>query len=173
MSANEEPKTNSKTKTLALATDLYTKNRRHLLAIATRNSPTPQDAEEALQDTFALFIDHFDPESKAPPLAWITLTLKRRCWAAARTQLRLQPENQTEPHKHQTSDIELIELSEKTTQLRNAFLNLKPQERRALSLLAIGYSYHEIAQLTGWTYTKVNRCITEGRANLRTTTNKT
>ena len=44
---------------------------------------------------------------------------------------------------------------------------LKPQERRALGLLAAGHSYKEICALTGWTYTKVNRSVTEGRRRLR------
>ena len=35
--------------------------------------------------------------------------------------------------------------------------------RRALVLKAHGYSYAEIQQLCGWTYTKVNRCMAEGR----------
>ena len=40
---------------------------------------------------------------------------------------------------------------------------LKPDERRALMLKAQGYSYDEIGRQLGWTYTKVNRSITEGR----------
>ena len=44
---------------------------------------------------------------------------------------------------------------------------LKPDERTALALQAAGYSYAEIAAAKGWTYTKVNRCIAEGRAALR------
>ena len=40
---------------------------------------------------------------------------------------------------------------------------LKPQEIRALRLKAEGYSYREICEITGWSYTKVNRCLTEGR----------
>ena len=43
---------------------------------------------------------------------------------------------------------------------------LKPQEVRALRLRAEGYTYAEICQITGWTYTKVNRCLTEGRRGL-------
>ena len=39
------------------------------------------------------------------------------------------------------------------------------QEARALRLQALGYSYREIQQLTGWTYTKVNRCLAEGKAS--------
>jgi DNA-directed RNA polymerase specialized sigma24 family protein len=31
---------------------------------------------------------------------------------------------------------------------------LKPAERRALSLIGLGYTYREIGELTGWSYTK-------------------
>ena len=51
-------------------------------------------------------------------------------------------------------------------QAAEALAQLKPQEIRALQLKAEGYSYREICQLTGWTYTKVNRCLTEGRRAL-------
>jgi DNA-directed RNA polymerase specialized sigma24 family protein len=34
-------------------------------------------------------------------------------------------------------------------------------------LQAEGYSYAEIQAITGWSYTKVNRCLAEGRARLR------
>ena len=33
----------------------------------------------------AAFIDKFDPASGAPPLAWMTSTLQRRCWAINRS----------------------------------------------------------------------------------------
>jgi DNA-directed RNA polymerase specialized sigma24 family protein len=46
-------------------------------------------------------------------------------------------------------------------------LELKPQERLALFLQGQGYSYAEIQRLCGWTYTKVNRCLAEGRERLR------
>jgi DNA-directed RNA polymerase specialized sigma24 family protein len=48
-----------------------------------------------------------------------------------------------------------------------AMQTLKPREREALYLKGAGYSYDEIARLTGATYTAVNRRITEGRAALR------
>ena len=44
---------------------------------------------------------------------------------------------------------------------------LKPDQRTALLLLGLGFSYREIAELRGWTHTKVNRCLAEGRATLR------
>src|SRR3954454_550675 len=40
---------------------------------------------------------------------------------------------------------------------------LKPDEARALLLKAEGLSYEEIGSRFGWTYTKVNRSIAEGR----------
>jgi len=40
---------------------------------------------------------------------------------------------------------------------------LKPQEVSALWLRMQGLSYEEIAERQGWTHTKVNRCLTEGR----------
>jgi hypothetical protein len=45
-----------------------------------------------------------------------------------------------------------------------ALRSLKPDEAKALMLKAEGLSYDEIGRRFGWTYTKVNRSITEGRA---------
>ena len=44
---------------------------------------------------------------------------------------------------------------------------LKPDEARALAARMLGFSYREIADTFGWSYTKTNRCVTEGRAALR------
>src|SRR4029078_2440816 len=44
-----------------------------------------------------------------------------------------------------------------------ALHGLKPQEVRALWLKALAHSYEQICEVTGWTYTKVNRCLAEGR----------
>ena len=62
---------------------------------------------------------------------------------------------------------DLAERRERTARSREALATLKPQELRALSLLAEGYSYREISRITGWTRTKVNRCLAEGRARFR------
>jgi RNA polymerase sigma factor (sigma-70 family) len=163
----------------ALAEQLYATHRTRLLAIARRNSASAEDAEEALQDAFILFIDHFDPDEEAPPLAWLTLTLKRRCWALYQRQRRVRARSRGRDgaiplgslselvvDTHRLPD-ELAEVAEGIAKMRSQLAQLKPQERKALGLLALGYSYREIGQLTGWTYTKVNRCISEGRAALR------
>ena len=44
---------------------------------------------------------------------------------------------------------------------------VKPDEARALMARALGWPYAEIAEAFGWSYTKTNRCLAEGRAALR------
>lgn len=65
----------------ALAEKLYRQRYTYLLRIAVRNAAGEADAEEALQFAFRAFLEHFDPHGDAPPLAWLTLTFKRECWA--------------------------------------------------------------------------------------------
>jgi RNA polymerase sigma factor (sigma-70 family) len=164
----------------SLAAELYAEQYSQLLAIARKNAVTGAEAEEALQDAFAQFIAHFDPDGGAPPIAWLILTLKRACWGK-RKQLHLDrhvcPEASSEADgpfcvveqfAASLSDTESsIERAEDLLEAQQRLASLKPDERTALLLLAFGYSYKEIGQLRGWTYTKVNRCISEGRAALR------
>ena len=68
-----------------LADKLYRERHHYLLRIARRNGAGTADADDAVNDAFAAFIDKFDPASGSPPLAWLTLTLQRRCWAINRS----------------------------------------------------------------------------------------
>jgi hypothetical protein len=58
---------------------------------------------------------------------------------------------------------EQAEQLERLRQGAEALGHLKPHEIRALVLRAEGFSYREICAMTGWSYTKVNRLLTEGR----------
>src|SRR5436190_12468637 len=53
--------------------------------------------------------------------------------------------------------------AERVRRSAEALRTLKSDEANALLLKAHGLSYDEIATQQGWTYTKVNRAITEGR----------
>jgi RNA polymerase sigma factor (sigma-70 family) len=160
-----------------LATELYAQRRDYLLAIARRNAVNAADAEEALQEAIVSFIRHFDPDRGAPPLAWLTLTLKRQCWRQRR-------EAHLDRHVGQEAErgggelgfvLESVpspitgpeELASRRDEARRRLGRLKPDERAALILQAAGFSYHEIAERQGWSYTKTNRCVNEGRAALR------
>jgi RNA polymerase sigma factor (sigma-70 family) len=59
------------------------------------------------------------------------------------------------------------ERGERIARSREALQTLKPAELRALTLLAEGYSYAEIGEITGFSRTKVNRCLAEGRERFR------
>jgi hypothetical protein len=71
--------------------------------------------------------------------------------------------NDAVPDPHRPID-DLLDGRERVSRSAEALRRIKPDEARALMLKANGLSYEEIASELGWTYTKVNRCITEGRA---------
>jgi RNA polymerase sigma factor (sigma-70 family) len=170
----------SRERVQVLADQLYRERYHYLLRIARRNGVSAADAADAVNDAFAAFIDKFDPASGSPPLGWLTLTLQRHCWAINRSR-RLDrraghwfhPES-GEPRFSVTSlpaptagPEESTERTESVLEARAKLAALKPAERRVLVLIAAGYTYREIGQITGFTYTKVNRCASEGRAQLR------
>ena len=152
-------------------TQIYFEKHGYLLAIARRNAACEADAEEALQEAFAAFVEHYDPARGAPPLAWLTLTMKRACWGAGRrTRVEVVGAGGDEDRGlAQTLGAPEVEIGERLGEREEAHRQLavlRPDERSALGLQAAGYSYREIGERRGWTYTKVNRCIAEGRAAL-------
>jgi RNA polymerase sigma factor (sigma-70 family) len=161
----------------AMAGRIYTERRTYLLRIARRNAPTEADAEEALQDTFANFIQSFDPYGEAPALPWLTTALKRRCWRARETG-RLDQRVFSLPasrHEEPTGLIErrpdesaaLADRHAERDEARARLAALKPDERTAILHHAAGFDYGEIGRRLGWGHTKVNRCLYEGRIALR------
>ncbi|HEX3361789.1 MAG TPA: sigma factor [Solirubrobacterales bacterium] len=160
-----------------LAGEIYEEHYAYLLRIAKRNAATTADAEEAVQETFANFLRAYDPDAGAPALAWVTLALKRQCWRqryAAHLDRRVAalPESS---HEEPTGLIErqvpdALPLPERIAdrdEARRRLRGLKPDERTAIGMVAAGCSYQEVGQVRGWTYSKVNRCLYEGRSALR------
>jgi RNA polymerase sigma factor (sigma-70 family) len=153
------------------AGEIYAASRNHLLSIAKRNAACEADAEEAVQEAFLAFIESYDPAGGAPPLAWLTLVLRRACWRARGRRRRevgeLLPGAEAGAERLAGPPLEIegrvIDLQEARAGLRG----LKPDERTAIGLAAAGYSYGEIAERRCWTQTKVNRCLYEGRVALR------
>jgi RNA polymerase sigma factor (sigma-70 family) len=138
-----------------------------ILATARRYSSTPEDAEDAYQRALEILLTKAPSTSDEDLVPWLKTVVKHEAWA-----LRRQRERHTPP----TDDGEVrvgtsaeaathdrAESFERLRQGAEALARLKPQEVRALRLKAQGYSYREICDITGWTYTKVNRCLTEGR----------
>lgn len=161
-----------------LAVALFEEHGGYLMAIATRNAGgSIPVGEEALQEALISFLRAFDPGRGAPPLAWLTLTLKRECWRRYGRERYDRRANQEAGEDDEPGAIvERLASPGESLEERLAGLHegrqhlglLRPDERTGLGLFAAGFSYKEIAARQGWTYTKVNRCITEGRRRLNT-----
>ena len=162
-----------------LLTELLQEDEHRLRRQAHRHAELPVDAEDALQSAYALFLERY--KGLGEPLAWLYTTVKREAWAIRRRGSRQRErsfnfeinggEGEVDLAEALPTDapgpVELVERDELLAERRQALRALKRDERRALWLLAQGLSYEEICQTTGWTHTKVNRCLSEGRSALR------
>lgn len=148
---------------------------------AARNSSLPVDAEDALQDACLRFLRSYNgPVDLSAALPWLLLAVKHSAWKLGARRRRcealvaLSPTDSSDGEQptltaldERPGPAERAERSERLAERRSALAQLKPDERTALLLFALGYSYREIAARQGWTYTKVNRCLAEGRVALR------
>lgn len=153
-----------------------------LRAQARRHSSTEQDADDALQDACLRFLDKFDgsADDLSHALRWMQVVTKRCAWEIGRrtrgeASRRVRPDHLADGEDlvqgHLVSPAqgpaERVELRTELARKAGHFGKLKRDERIALALVALGYSYREIQARFGWTHTKINRCVVEGRAALR------
>jgi len=137
-----------------------------IMAVARRWAETPEDAEDAYQRGLEIMLTKApstDPEHLVP---WLKTVVKREAWAIRRQRERHTPPAPDSVDLDEPGDTTAHDQAERFERLQlgaEAMRRLKPQEVRALVLKAEGLSYQEICEETGWTYTKVNRCLTEGR----------
>jgi len=151
----------------AAALELLARHGAQILATARRYAATPEDAEDACQRGLEILLTKAPSTSEDELIPWLKTVVKHEAFALRR---------QRERHSPVTDDGELRdrpapaavthEQAERLERLRQgaeALGHLKPHEIRALVLKAEGFSYREICAMTGWSYTKVNRLLTEGR----------
>jgi RNA polymerase sigma factor (sigma-70 family) len=138
-----------------------------LLRTARRYSLCVDDAHDAYQRGLEILIRHaarLDPD-RAP--AWLHVVVKHEALAVNRSRRRLLGASELDldalEARTTASPEERALASDRVARSAEALHGLKPQELRALWLKALGHSYAQIAEATGWSYTKVNRCLTEGR----------
>lgn len=134
-----------------------------------------------MQDALVQFLRKYHgPSDLADALRWIRVVTKRRAWDIAKKARRedscralstVRPDGseREEPlapceRRGPAEEVELrAELGRRTAR----FAQLKRDERIALVLVALGYSYVEIRARFGWSHAKLNRCLAEGRVALR------
>jgi RNA polymerase sigma factor (sigma-70 family) len=143
------------------------KHRAQLLWIARRWSGSADDAEDALQRALEIYVRRLESLDPATELAWLKVVVRHEAMAIRRARVESLPlEGEDLADRLPAPGVAVDERAERNERLARslqALARLKPDERTALLLKAQGLSYREISERLGWTYTKVNRAITEGR----------
>jgi RNA polymerase sigma factor (sigma-70 family) len=160
------------------AVDTYARNESALRRTAHRYSLCDDDADDALQRGFEILLRKAPTENPRELVKWMQTVVKHEALAVRRERERFLagPPGTSEADAQEwiallpaTADgpPERAERREAIARSREALQTLKPQELRALTLLAEGYSYAEIGEITGYSQTKINRCLAEGRERFR------
>jgi RNA polymerase sigma factor (sigma-70 family) len=138
-----------------------------LLRVARRYSLCTDDAHDAYQRALEILLRNagrLDPERA---VGWLHTVVKHEALAINRSRRRLLGAGEVDfdalEARTSASPEERVLSSDRVTRSAEALHGLKPQEVRALWLKALGHSYEQICAVTGWSYTKVNRCLAEGR----------
>jgi RNA polymerase sigma factor (sigma-70 family) len=141
---------------------------------ARRVSICADDADDALQRATEILLTKAPTDEHRRLLGWMTVVTRHEAIAVRRARERALGLGDAEPEavigglaSDAPDPSERFERAEYLDAARRALGALKADHRRAIVLQAEGYSYEEICELCGWTYTKVNRCLAEGRAKLR------
>lgn len=138
-----------------------------LLRVARRHSLCLDDAQDAYQRAVEIFLRHAATLEADGAHKWLHTVLKHEAMRIRGGRTRMVSSEDVDFDTHEARDLpdadEQLVRFERTTRSAEALQRLKPQELRALWLKAQGHSYEEIANICSWSYTKVNRCITEGR----------
>ncbi len=160
------------------AVELISRDERTLKRTARRYSVCEDDAEDAYQRALEILLTKAPTADPRQLIKWMQTVTKHEALAIRRQRERLlgRPPGGTDetsgdwmellPHRGD-GPADLAERHEQVARCREAFQALKPQELRALTLLGEGFSYAEIGERTGWTYTKINRALAEGRQRFR------
>ena len=127
------------------------------------------DALDAYQRALEIYVRRIDSLDPATEIAWMRVVVKHEALAVRRQRAEALPVAEVDVDGHaaeaQRPVDDLLAGRERVRRSAEALRRIKPDEAKALVLKAQGLSYDEIAETLSWTYTKVNRCITEGRAH--------
>lgn len=159
----------------AILDQALTEARAALRHQARRHAPGEAEAEDALQEASIDFLRAYDGPPGVDAVRWLNVAIKHRAWEQGHKQRRRRERTAIEADdgpeiqlRAATVDpAERVVRTEEVERFMAAMMQLKPDERTALLMFALGFSYREICERRGWTHTKVNRCIAEGRAALR------
>lgn len=160
------------------AMETFARYESSLRRTAQRYSLCADDADEALQRALEILLQKAPTADPRELVRWTQTVVKHEALAVRADRERTLAGPAADPAADGEDWVALLpteadgpaeraERHETIERSREALTTLKPQERRALTLLAEGYSYREIGQITGYSSTKVNRALAEGRERFR------
>lgn len=156
------------------AVELVAREDAELRQAARRFSLCREDAEDAYQRSLEILLVKAPSERPRELVRWMKTVVKHEALAIRRNRERLLglgEDGAGDPIERLASagagPSERTEQREQIARNREALRALKPAELRSLTLLAAGYSYAEIGEMTGFSRTKVNRSLAEGRERFR------
>jgi RNA polymerase sigma factor (sigma-70 family) len=134
-----------------------------LLGTARRYSLCADDAQDAYQRALEIFLRRAEAVNPDHAVGWLRTVVKHEALAVRAGRLRLvgaaEVDLDREEAAHLVGAEERAADRELAERAAEALQRLKPQETRALLLKARGYSYREICEITGWTYTNYLRQV--------------
>jgi RNA polymerase sigma factor (sigma-70 family) len=172
--AHRRPQTDAARKRAAV--ELVARHEATLKRTARRYSLDEEDAEDAYQRALEIVITKAPTTDPRELIRWTQTVTKHEALAVREGRERLLGRGGGgNPALDPVTLIpaladgpdEQVERRESVARSREALRALKPAELRALTLLAQGYSYAEIGALTGFSRTKINRLLAEGRERFR------
>lgn len=149
------------------AVETYVRHEVALRRTARRFSICADDADDALQRALEILLMKAPSNDPRELIRWTQTVLKHEALAIRRDRERiLSGPAAVDPEPGAEDWVALIpsdadgpaersERREAVARSREALQALKPQELRALTLLAEGYSYLQIGEITGFSRTKV------------------
>jgi RNA polymerase sigma factor (sigma-70 family) len=161
------------------AVEMFARHEQTLRRTARRYSLCVDDADDALQRSLEILLTKAPTDDPRELIRWMQTVVKHEALAVRRDRERILSGPAAAAADEGREDwVALIptdadgpperaERREAVARSREALQALKPQELRALTLLAEGYSYAEIGEITGFSRTKINRCLAEGRERFR------
>jgi RNA polymerase sigma factor (sigma-70 family) len=139
-----------------------------VLRVANQFSLCHDDALDAYQRAFEIYLRKLDAVDPATEGAWLRVVVKHEAMAIRNARLESVDREDVDLDTSVSAGLrdvdDAVASGERVDRSVEALRALKPDEARALLLKAEGLSYQEIGRHFGWSYTKVNRSITEGRA---------
>jgi DNA-directed RNA polymerase specialized sigma24 family protein/predicted anti-sigma-YlaC factor YlaD len=138
-----------------------------LLKIARRHSLCVDDAQDAYQRALEIYLRKVDDVQEATAGSWLRTVVKHEAMSIREHRQRMLGEDvdfDTWEAPEVSSGEDRVLSFDRVTRAAEALQGCKRDEVAAMLLRADGHSYDEICTVTGWSYTKVNRCLAEGRA---------